>query len=323
MDQNVYRLHLQGLRIDPDRLFLLEATEEFKSLGLGVVAVVDWLARLGLTKTDCVIVIGGGITQDVGGFACHLFKRGIPWAFYPTTLLSMCDSCIGGKAGVNHRDAKNQLALFSAPREVCINPGFLNTLPEEEVRSGLGEVLKLHLIGGPRFFERYQELLSRAGSGIPRGSILHDLIWGSLLIKRAVIERDEFELNLRRSLNYGHTFGHAIESLTSFGIPHGKAVAIGMWVVNQLAVDEGLFSVTEHDAVTRAIKCLLDPHDLRQLASIDPKQLGAVLSTDKKNTGSKLNLVVPHQIGSTGFLPVENSETLWARVCGILSRLET
>jgi len=322
IDKNVFNLHLKNLEIDPKRLFLATPTEEFKSLQTGVIAVVDWMAGLGLTKGDTLIVIGGGITQDVGGFASCIFKRGIPWVFLPTTLLSMCDSCIGAKAGVNHRENKNQLALFSAPREVLINPEFLKTLQSDEVRSGMGEVLKLHVTGGPHFLHRYTQLMRTADKGLPDISTIPDLLWGALLVKKAVIERDEFELNLRRSLNYGHTVGHAVESLSHFAIPHGKAVAIGMWVANQLATDKGLLSAAENRNLQNVFRELLDPSAVRMLKSITSADLGKCLATDKKNIGSKLNFAVVTKIGKMGFLAIENNHELWDRLCRIFAEIE-
>ncbi|MCM2279306.1 MAG: 3-dehydroquinate synthase [Oligoflexia bacterium] len=321
IDQKVYDLHLRGLRVDPDRIFFATATEEFKSLKNGVVAIIDWMARLGLTKSDTLIVVGGGITQDVGGFASCLFKRGIPWVFFPTTLLSMCDSCIGGKAGVNHGEFKNQLALFSAPREVVINPGFLKTLSPEDIRSGMGEVLKLHVTGGRDFLERYRSLMHGSVRGLPQQSAVRDLLWGALLVKKAVIERDEFELNLRRSLNYGHTVGHVVESLSNFAISHGKAVTIGMWVANQIAADRGVLSPEENRRLQGVFREVLDPAAVLLLSAMKPEQLGKSLATDKKNTGSKLNFAIVSELGRMSFLPVENDPTLWDRLCAVFAEI--
>ncbi len=206
--------------------------------------MLDWLAEAGLTRTDPLLVVGGGIVQDVGGFAAHLFKRGLPWTYVPTTLLSQCDSCIGAKAGVNHGRFKNQLALFAAPRQVVIDPSLLATLAPLELRSGLGEIVKLHLTGGPFFADRLVAAFGAAGGGLPSPEALRTLTWDSLVVKRAVIERDEFELDHRRALNYGHTIGHAIENLSGFAIPHGQAIGFGMAIVNRLAVHRGLLAAT-------------------------------------------------------------------------------
>ncbi|MGB8931147.1 MAG: hypothetical protein WCC48_07870 [Anaeromyxobacteraceae bacterium] len=307
-DERVHQLHLAGLALDPSRRLLLRASEETKSLTGGVIPVVDWLAEAGMTKTDPLVVVGGGIVQDIAGFAALLFKRGIPWTFLPTTLLSQCDSCIGAKAGVNHGRYKNQLALFSAPRDVVVDPAFLSTLAEEELRSGLGEILKLHLTGGPFFVERFARAIDTAPGGLPSLESIRALTWGALVVKRAIIERDEFELDLRRALNYGHTIGHAIENLSRFAIPHGKAICLGMAIVNQVAVNRGILSPAAHAAVLRLVDRVVDDRAREALGRLDLGQLRDALSRDKKNTGSTLNLVVMAEVGRLAFLGVENDE---------------
>jgi 3-dehydroquinate synthase len=307
-DERVHELHLGGLALDPGRRLLLRASEETKSLTGGVVPVVDWLAEAGMTKSDPLVVVGGGIVQDIAGFAALLFKRGIPWTYLPTTLLSQCDSCIGAKAGVNHGRYKNQLALFSAPRDVVVDPAFLATLAEEELRSGLGEILKLHLTGGPHFVERFAAALDAAPAGLPSLEAIRALTWGALVVKRAVIERDEFELDLRRALNYGHTIGHALENLSGFAIPHGKAICLGMAIVNQVAVNRGILAPAAHAAVLRLVDRVVDDRARQALGRLDLGQLRDALSRDKKNTGSTLNLVVMAEVGRLAFLAVENDD---------------
>ena len=307
-DERVHELHLGALALDPGRRLLLRASEETKSLTGGVVPVVDWLAEAGMTKSDPLVVVGGGIVQDIAGFAALLFKRGIPWTYLPTTLLSQCDSCIGAKAGVNHGRYKNQLALFSAPRDVVVDPAFLATLAEEELRSGLGEILKLHLTGGPHFVERFAAALDAAPAGLPSLEAIRALTWGALVVKRAVIERDEFELDLRRALNYGHTIGHAIENLSGFAIPHGKAICLGMAIVNQVAVNRGILAPAAHAAVLRLVDRVVDDRARQALGRLDLGQLRDALSRDKKNTGSTLNLVVMAEVGRLAFLAVENDD---------------
>ena len=270
--------------------------------------MLDWLAEAGLTRTDPLLVVGGGIVQDVGGFAAHLFKRGLPWTYLPTTLLSQCDSCIGAKAGVNHGRFKNQLALFAAPRQVVIDAALLATLAPLELRSGLGEIVKLHLTGGPFFADRLAAAFEAAGGGLPSLEALRALTWDSLVVKRAVIERDEFELDHRRALNYGHTIGHAIENLSGFAIPHGQAIGFGMAIVNRVAVDRGLLAPPTHDRVQALLGRILDPASRAALGALDLGQLRDALSRDKKNTGTTLNLVVMTEVGRLAFLGVENDQ---------------
>ena len=149
--------------------------------------------------------MGGGIIQDLSGFACCIYKRGIPWIYYPTTLLGMTDSCVGGKVGVNFKKYKNLIALFSAPKQVIVNSSFLNSLKEEEIISGLGESLRLHITGGPYFLKQFDKNIDKYSKN--HGGI-SELIYNSLLVKKAVVEKDEYELDIRRAMNFGHSFGH-------------------------------------------------------------------------------------------------------------------
>jgi 3-dehydroquinate synthase len=182
-----------------------------------VLKLVDYLMDIGFTKKDTLHVVGGGITQDISSMCAALFKRGIDWIFTPTTLLSMCDSCIGSKMGINHNDSKNQLGTFYPPKQVIIDTTFLKTLSEEDIHSGTGEILKLYALDDlPWNIDNLEEALKKC-----------------LEIKKKVIEEDELEKTIRPCLNYGHTFGHVFESMSNFKIPHGVAVLIGMYVIDR------------------------------------------------------------------------------------------
>src|SRR3990167_8146444 len=213
IDENILQLYKNFLKIDETRIFSAKATENFKTID-GMFAVLNFLSERDFTKKEKLIVVGGGIIQEVGGFVSACYKRGIQWVYFPTTLLSMCDSCIGGKSGVNYKDAKNQMALFSAPSQVVINPQFLKTLPDADLKSGLGEILKLSITGGEDLIATYQQHVTHGKVKDLAG--YKALILMALSIKRAIVEVDEFELNYRKSLNYGHTLGHAIEVMSDY-----------------------------------------------------------------------------------------------------------
>lgn len=298
IDENVFNLYCGNLDIPKDKVYKAKATEEFKTLK-GVVKVIDFLGKNNFTKGDNLIVAGGGIIQDVGAFACALYKRGIPWIYIPTTLLSMCDSCIGGKAGVNHNNAKNQLALFSAPSQVIINPGFLKTLKEKEIISGLGEIIKLHITGGKEFLKNYLKYIDNALKLDYKA--FKPLILGSLSVKKAVIEEDEFELNYRRVLNYGHTIGHAVEALSNYGIPHGQAVIIGMIVSNELSHRYGRLDKNKNSELKKILYKLIG-RGIMDGILLD--EILALLKKDKKVKGNTLNFAVLNSIGNMGFLPL-------------------
>ena len=151
VDKKVYNLYLKDLKVDSSRVFKAEANEKFKTLKNGVLKLVKFLEKNEFTKGETLVAVGGGVIEDVAAFVGASYKRGIKWTFYPTTLLSMCDSCIGGKTGINHNKVKNQLALFSAPRRVVINTEFLKTLTDFDIKSGMGEILKLLISGGGNF----------------------------------------------------------------------------------------------------------------------------------------------------------------------------
>jgi 3-dehydroquinate synthase len=307
IDARVYELYGKGISHPEDKILKVPATEEFKTID-GMLQLVNFMSRHQITKGEKLIVVGGGIIQDVGAFASAVFKRGIPWVFFPTTLLSQCDSCIGGKTGLNHQGAKNQLALFSAPTEVIINPNFLKTLTSQEIKSGLGEILKLHITGGREFLDHYkkhapkqQPLESHAAKA---------LILGALAVKKIVIEEDEFELNLRRSLNYGHTFGHAIEVLSDYRIPHGQAVAIGLILANEMSFKRGLLSKSERDELKETALEALDSKFVEIMKTLKIEGLLDLLKKDKKTAGAQANFIVLHKIGDTRVLPVQLDDHL-------------
>lgn len=215
IDKNVYDIYKS--KYDKyECVFEIEAKEELKNMNT-VLKLVDYLMSIGFTKKDNLHVVGGGITQDISSMCAAIFKRGIDWIFTPTTLLSMCDSCIGSKMGVNHNDSKNQLGTFYPPKRVIIDVEFLKTLSEEDIHSGTGEILKLYALDGLDW-----EIDN-----------LEDALKKCLTIKKAVIEEDELEKTIRPCLNYGHTFGHVFESMSDFKIPHGVAVMIGMYVIDR------------------------------------------------------------------------------------------
>ena len=319
VDRNVQCLHLEGLDFPADRVFVVDATEEFKSLTAGVLPLLAFFARREINKSSRAIIVGGGITQDVGGFAACMFKRGTPFTLVPTTLLSMCDSCIGAKTGVNHDGAKNQLALFSAPREVALCPAFLDTLAPREIQSGLGEILKLHVTGGPEALRRYESLVPLGTGGAIVRDRLPALILGALAVKRAVVEEDEFELDLRRSMNYGHTVGHAIESLTEYAIPHGHAVTLGMLVVNALSARRGLLSSAERARLDALGRDILGEASREALRGVDLGRLTELLGKDKKAVASRVSFVLVASVGSMRFVAIENDAALAAEIAEVVA----
>lgn len=288
-------------------MLLAEATEELKTVD-GVLQVIDFLAERDFTRGDTLLVVGGGVIQDVGAFVGAVYKRGIDWVFFPTTLLAMADSCIGAKAAINYRGAKNQLGLFSAPSQVVINLSFLQTLAERDLKSGLGEIVKLHIIGGKEMLKAYASLMGK--SEAKSLSALGELIVGALAVKRVVIEADEFEHNYRRGLNYGHTLGHAIEALSNYAIAHGEAVVLGMLVANALAQKRNVLSRQENEELRDLLLLFLDEKLKQRLKTLSLDDMSSVLRKDKKALGEQLTFVMLRSIGDTVFLPLRLDEAL-------------
>lgn len=276
--------------IEHTRLIEVEALEENKSMET-CLSICDSLIDLNFTKSDTLIVIGGGIVQDIGAFISKMFKRGVRWEFYPTTLLSMCDSCIGGKTALNFHQYKNQLALFSAPSKVVIDTGYLKTLKKEDITSGYGEIVKLFAIGGEFFL-----------SHLSQWSV-ETAIRYSLEIKKLVIEKDEFEISLRKSLNYGHSFGHVIEPMTNYKVPHGEAVMLGMEIINKL--------FTQNVEIQNAIQKYTS---ISKIKYLDSNKIVDNLKSDKKVLGNAIDLIVVDTPGITKFVSTEINEALKKRL---------
>ena len=312
-DSNVYELHFKNLQYDPKKILKIQACEQFKTLE-GVSTIIEFLERNNFTKSSTVIVAGGGITQDVSAFACACYKRGIKWFFLPTTLLSMCDSCIGGKAGINHNNAKNQLGLFSAPHKVIINTLFLQTLEKRDIKSGLGEILKLLAIGGSDIFDTYAKYV--INGNIKDSTSFKPLILGALWVKKLVIEFDEFEKNHRRSLNYGHTIGHAIESLSSYKIPHGLAIVIGMLIADKLSSENGMLPEEDRAKIKTFAFELIKSENITNIPTSGIEEL---LRKDKKTSGKQLNFAVLKALGNTQMLQLPLKDETINRIKEIIN----
>lgn len=269
---------------------LLDATEEEKSLA-GVARIAGFFQQHGCTRGSVAVAVGGGIVQDLVCFAAHLWHRGLKWVFVPTTLLAMADSCIGAKCGINFNHFKNQLGFFYAPSRVVSCAEFLGTLEERDVGSGFGEILKLAITGGEELLGDLERTVARDGL---RGPETLRLVRQSLVVKQGVIEEDEYERDLRRILNYGHTFGHALESISDNAVPHGLAVAWGLDLANYLSVRRGLLAPEGFERVHAFIERHL-PFALRE--PVVPDRLLAAARTDKKASAGQVNLILLARIG--------------------------
>ena len=286
IDANVARLYPNELSeiLGGGQAILIEALEDNKAI-LQIIPVIERLIENKIRRGHTLVAIGGGITQDITCFIASTLLRGVPWVFFPTTLLSQADSCIGSKSSINVGPTKNILGTFNPPREIYICPQFLDTLDAKDNQSGIGEILKVHAIDGKFSFDRlagdYDQLVGNR-------SILFEYIQSALLIKKKYIEFDEFDQGIRNIFNYGHSFGHAIESATKFEIPHGVAVAMGMDMANRISELRGILSEGNY---SRMHKVLSKNYASFSKVKIDVDDLLSALMKDKKNTATKLVLI--------------------------------
>jgi len=269
----------------------IDATEPQKSYQ-GVMPVIQSLIEKGFRKNHRLIAVGGGITQDVTAFIASIMYRGVKWVFFPTTLLAQGDSCIGSKTSINFAEFKNQIGGFYPPNKILIYPPFIDTLEVAEMKSGMGEMLHYFIVSGKDDFDMYRSLYQQAFSD---KAALSKIISRSLEIKKSYIEVDEFDQNIRQVFNYGHSFGHAIESLTNYAIPHGIAVSFGMDMANFISVKMGFIPEQVRNEIRQVVEKIWDGYSIK---SLDVRTFRQALGKDKKNIGTKLGLILNKGYGN-------------------------
>jgi 3-dehydroquinate synthase len=265
--------------------------ERYKRLST-VDSLAEKLVKAGADRHSVVVVLGGGVVGDVGGFLASIYMRGIPCVQIPTTFLAQVDSSVGGKTGVDLKAGKNLLGTFSQPHAVLIDPEVLSTLPERDFRAGLFESLKAGVISSPEVFDFMEHNRDRILRREPEA--LQWLVAESVRIKADVVNQDEREAGLRRILNFGHTIGHALEAETDYKhFLHGEAVAWGMIAATMIAVG---MQKTGLDAAQRIISSVLA---LAALPPVDVKSRNILkrLGQDKKTIHGKVHFILPLEIG--------------------------
>ena len=285
----------------------IEASEKSKSLDQ-FTPYVERLVEGGIRRGHTLVAIGGGIIQDITCFLAATVLRGMEWQFYPTTLLAQADSCIGSKSSINLGKIKNLLGTFTPPSKVVISTRFLTTLNEIEIRSGIGEMLKAHAIEG---VEAFDDIASHYLQLKKDPVILAHYIYRSLGIKKRFIEEDEFDRGTRNIMNYGHSFGHAIESATDFAIPHGIAVSMGMDMANYTAAR---MELTEKGNFDRMHPTLAANYSGFELVKIPVEAFLTALARDKKNTDSKVKLILPGPEGKLS-IGLYNDDAVFRNIC--------
>lgn len=291
IDENVYELYKDKFEnIQNDNLFLFNAIEQNKTFDY-VKEIYDFLIKKSVKRNLTIISIGGGITQDITGFVASTLYRGVNWIFVPTTFLAITDSCIGSKTSVNYDKYKNIMGTFYPPQKIYINADFLNTLKELDFYSGMGETIKFQLMKEeyPKDFGKVTSIIQNVISdSTSRLDIIHD----NMKVKLGYMEGDEFDLGRRNLLNYGHCFGHALETSSNYYVPHGIAVNIGMIFANILSFQRKLISENEMKLVNENI---LLPNIYLKLREIDFNNeiLLESMKNDKKRIGSFLTVIIP------------------------------
>ena len=273
--------------------YVIPAGEESKCAE-NMLAFLDFMARNRLTRSDALIAFGGGVVGDLGGLSASLYLRGIPYIQVPTTLLAAVDSSVGGKTAIDIPAGKNLVGAFYQPHLVCCDTALMDTLSADIYRDGCAEVIKYGVILDAALYEKLQtppfdriEVVSRC-----------------VEIKRDVVQEDEFDNGKRGLLNFGHTFGHAIEKLSNFTVSHGAAVAKGMVIAAKFAPLCGLADVTEELAT------LLERYNFNLDCPYTAEELYDVILSDKKRRGGNLTLVLPRVIGNCELVTMPVEEVL-------------
>lgn len=269
-----------------------EAGEENKNIET-CVQIWNVLTELGADRKSLVINLGGGVVTDLGGFVASTFKRGIDFINIPTTLLSMVDASVGGKNGVDLGNLKNQIGVFNLPAMVIVDTSYLETVPQNEMRSGLAEMLKHGLIYDKAYWEQFLDL--KAIDFADFDALIHR----SVVIKNEIVTADPTEKNIRKSLNFGHTLGHAIESYflenkSKTTLLHGEAIAVGMILESYISFEKKLISKTEYIQIKNAIKAIFDDILFDQ-NDIEP--ILDLLIHDKKNEYGTIQFALIEGIG--------------------------
>jgi 3-dehydroquinate synthase len=295
----LYLLRVQaGLAGFEHAALILPDGEAHKTLA-NVEAVFERLAALGATRDATIVALGGGVIGDLAGFAAACWMRGIDFVQMPTTLLAMVDSSVGGKTGVNLPAGKNLVGAFHQPRAVVADTGTLATLPDREYRAGLAEVVKYGAIGDTVFFAWLEANIDALNARDP--AALAEAIASSCRHKAGVVARDEHEHGERALLNFGHTFGHALETATGYGaLLHGEAVAIGMVLAARLSAHLGLADGADARRLARLLAAFGLPVES---SGNDPQRLLDLMRLDKKNLAGTLRLILWRGIGRAEIVP--------------------
>jgi 3-dehydroquinate synthase len=283
--------------------------EEYKSLE-SAGKLYQQLAEFGVERSTPILALGGGVIGDLAGFVAATYMRGVPLVQLPTTLLAQGDSSIGGKTAVNHGKLKNEIGAFYQPRVTISDISTLKTLPAKELTNGLCEVIKHAFIKDEQFFVYLEKNLDLIKS--LDDNVLETIVAKSAQIKATVVESDEKDMGLRNILNFGHTVGHAVESVSNFRVAHGQAVSIGMVAAAKIAAESGIM---DYETVPRLINLLDRAGLMTKLPQLEVRQVIQAMRFDKKALSGKIRFVLPRSIGQV-FITNDVNPVLVEKVLG-------
>ncbi len=315
-DSNVFPLYgdktvkmLEGLGLEVSS-FVFSAGEVNKNINT-YSKILDAAVSAGLTRRDLFAALGGGVTGDLCGFAAATYLRGIRYIQIPTTLLAAVDSSVGGKTGVDLPGGKNLAGAFHRPCAVICDTATLDTLNDAQYRNGCAEIIKYGMIGSAEFLDRLERT--------PVSEDPEETIAFCVNMKREFVEEDEFDRGRRMLLNFGHTFGHAAEKCSMYGLPHGFGVAMGMEIMTRAAVAQGICGAEVYGKLVSLLEKYRLPHDCR----FTIEGMLEAVSADKKSDGKIINLIVPDGPGSCRIMPVGKDKLAdWMRLGGVKSEDE-
>lgn len=293
IDANVHRIYKSEIQrfVGNHPSLVIPATEKNKSYR----KLADFyrtLIKNDFTRKNILVTFGGGTLQDISGFIASTFHRGIKWIFFPTTLLAQADSCIGSKTSINFDNAKNKIGTFYPPDHIFSDVGFCRTLSPKYFNSGLGEIIKFHLMSNARRYGLLKRYLN--GSNLRENPYFRDVIKSTLEIKYSYFRGDEFDSGRRNLLNYGHCLGHALESASHFAICHGEAVIVGMGFANLLSLRRGIMANETYNEFEDIFRRYYPRFNL---SKIDVEEIIFYLKRDKKRTGKDLTMILSQDIG--------------------------
>lgn len=284
--------------------FVIDAGEQSKSLSVAA-EIYDFLADEGMTRSDGIIALGGGVVGDLAGFVASTYMRGLHFLQVPTTLLAQVDSSIGGKTAVNTTKAKNLVGTFAQPDGVLIDPDTLNTLEVRRIREGIAEIIKSAAIADESLWQKLGALTDENDLR----AHATEIIASCCKIKRRVVEEDELDNGVRLLLNFGHTIGHALENTAGYGnLTHGEGVAIGMSQITKVAERKNLTPVGTTEQLNKMIQKFHLPVTSNHW---NQEQLYTALTHDKKTRGGKINIILLESIGKAKIvrIPIEEMKS--------------